>query len=279
MTIQERISELLNQTENNEKINEKSDINSQLANILLNIFKTIPPQGRMEYVREASAYALGKAMERTVLADIRPGTKLHMWIIPMEMQEGIKFNLPPHLEEVLYDYMDACENAVEDYIALNLNLNIADLFNQVQNIGVMLAVEDKVSSRTVAGVSNEKVCTRDELHNFCIVGAEKALENLGYKVVQKILGSPAPVNLIAEKDGKKANVCVLSAVLPNTGELAGYRLHQLERVPQNDEMQTYVMGVSIAPVDELYASMGIILREGEYQFKVSPLNPLLPRKN
>lgn len=277
-TIQERISEILNQTVEFENLNTENPQTAQVADILFRIYRQGPVQERLEFAREASAYALGKAMERTILSQIRQPNQVHYWLVPLEIREGIKFNLPQHLEELIFDYMDACENAVDDYITENLNVDIRSLFVQLQNIGAALALEDKLHENTTAGLPNEKVCTRDEIHNFCIYGAEKALEQLGYKIVKKILGSANPINLVAEKDGETAHVCVMSAVLPKTGTVEGFRLHQLYSIPQNRTNKVYLIGVSILPVDELYASMGLIITEGQYQFKVSPLNPLPERK-
>ena len=277
-TIQERISEILNlQVEFND-LDKVTPQNKQITDILFRIYSTGPLSERLEFAREASAYALGKGMERAILSQIREPNQVRYWVVPLEIREGIKFNLPEHLETLIFDYMDACENAVEDYISENLNVDIKTLFTQIQNIGDLLAKEDKLHEITTAGLPNQKVCTRDEIHNFCIYGAEKALEQLGYKVVQKYLGSANPVNLIVQKDNETVQVCVMSAILPKVGQVEGYRLHQLEQVARDRRNKVALMGVSILPVDELYASMGLIITEGQYQFKVSPLTPLPERK-
>lgn len=245
--------------------------------MLSDVYRMIAAPKKLEFAREAAAFALAKGMERTLLSLIRPDQKLSFWLVAMEIQEGPMFNLPAHLEDKLFDYMDACENAVEEYTESNLNFAIKDLFDKVQIIGAQLTNEDNLKDITVGGLSNDKIMTRDEIHNFCIQGGLKALEQRDYEIKQVFGGSANPINIIAQKNGITYNIAVTSAILPKTGSLEGWRLRECEKQNKNGAKPS-ILGVSILPSDELYASMGIAVKEGEYSFRVSPVEVITPRK-
>ena len=104
-------------------------------------------------------------------------------------------------------------------------------------------------------------------------------EQRGYKIENVYYGSANPVSLVASKEGITYSVAVVTAILPKAGELEGWRLHEFERVPVDETHKSAILGVSIIPTDELYASMGVAIKEGDYQFKVSPLEIVEPKKN
>ena len=100
-----------------------------------------------------------------------------------------------------------------------------------------------------------------------------------YKIENVYYGSANPVSLVVSKEGITYSVAVVTAILPKAGELEGWRLHEFERVPVDETHKSAILGVSIIPTDELYASMGVAIKEGDYQFKVSPLEIVEPKKN
>ena len=277
MTLEEEILDYLNNPAHLEGIDEITKDNTQINEALCTTYAHIAPNLKLQFIRESGAYAIAKAMEREILSEIRPG-QVRVWLVLLEIQEGAKFNLPPQIEEKIYDYMDACENAIEAYTNDNLTFNELEIYNRIQNIGTHLAKEHKLAQITAGGLSNDKIMTRDELHNFCMQVAIKALEQRSYKVENVYYGSANPVSIVATKDGITYNIAVVTAILPKTGELEGWRLHEFERTPIDETHKSAILGVSIIPSDELYASMGIAIKEGDYQFKVSPLEIVEPRK-
>lgn len=277
MDIKEQILDLLNHPEKLEGIDGVNKDNHKISEILTDTYRHISSEQKIQFLQESGAYALGKAMERQILSEIRPG-QVKVWLVLLEIHEGVKFNLPAHLEDLIYDYMDACENAVEEYAQGNLDFNELIIYNRLQNIGTYLAKTHELSKNTVGGLTNDKVMTRDELHNFCMQGATKALEQRGYKIENVYYGSANPVSCIATKDGVTYNIAVVTAILPKTGELSGWRLLEFEKIKNDDTHKKAMLGVSIIPTNDLYASMGIAVKEGDYQFKVSPLEIINDRK-
>lgn len=283
MTLEEEILELLNSQASiklDEEEKEESDRKQyieQINHTLVEVFPMIELESRPRFLREAAAFALAKAMERKLLLEIRPGQKPHVWLVIMEIAEGAKFNLPAHLEDKLYDYMDACENAVEQYVNENISgVYPVDLFTKVQEIGSYLVDKHNLKDITVAGLSNERVMTRDELHNFCLQGATKALSEQGYNITKGNLGSANPVSLICEKNGITYTVNVTTAILPKTGELTGWKLREFNKINQDETHRNAILGISIISTDKLYASMGVAIKDGDYTFKVSPLEEVKP---
>lgn len=276
MKIEEQILDFLNNPSKLDGIDAEDKQIEYVNKALMDVYANIKPEARLTYVRESAAYALAKAMERQLAYEIR-GDKIRFWFVIMEIQEGAKFNLPPHLEDKIYDYMDACENAVEEYTNDNLTFNLHKLYTRIQNIGKYLVDQDKLKDVTVAGLNNDNVMTRDEFHNFCVRGAYEALTKAGYTIEQMTLGSAVPYNIVCKKDDVIYYTAVVGALLPKTGELKGWRLRALEQVKQSDKAKIALIGVSIIPTDELYASMGVTIKDGDYQFKVSPLQVIGPR--
>lgn len=277
MNIKDEILDYLNNPSKLASIDVVNKDNAQINDSLCATYKQIAPNQKLQFIQESGAYAFAKAIERQILSEIRPGN-VRVWLVLLEIQEGAKFNLPSHLEDKIYDYMDACENAIEEYTNNNITFSEFEIYNRIQNIGTHLAKEHKLSQITVAGLPNEKIMTRDEIHNFCMQGAIKALEQREYKIENVNYGSANPVSLVASKDGVTYNIALVSAILPKTGELSGWRLHEFERIAQDETHKNAILGVSIIPTDELYASMGVAIKEGDYQFKVSPLDIVNARK-
>ncbi len=283
MTLEEEILELLNNPQNivldnNEKeVKDREQYIEQINKTLVEVFPLIKAESRARYVQEAAAFALAKAMERRLLIEIRPESKPHVWLVIMEVAEGAKFNLPSHLEDKLYDYMDACENAIENYINENLGFDFAELLTNVQLIGNYLVDKHNLKDIQIAGLTNDKVMTRDELHNFCLQGATKALGDQGYELIKVNLGSANPVSLICKKNNITFNVSVTTAILPKTGELGGWKLRELEKIKQDENNRIAILGISVISTDKLYASMGVAIKDGDYNFKVSPLEEIRPK--
>lgn len=277
MTIKEEIIDLLNNPSKLEGIDDESQDNKQINDVLTQTFRIIPGNNKINFLAESGAYALAKAMERQILTEIRPG-QVRVWLVILEIQYGAKFNLPAHIEDKIYDYMDATENAVVEYAESNLDFNPYEVYNRLQNIGIHLAKKHELSKLTIGGLSNDKVMTRDEIHNFCIQGAIKALEDRGYKIEKVNYGCAHPVSMVSSKDGITYNIAVVGAILPKTGELDGFRLSEFDKVKRDETHKSAILGVSIIPTNELYASMGVAVKEGDYQFKVSPLEIVNARK-
>ncbi len=277
MTIKEEILDLLNNPSLLEGIDDESKDNKQISDVLAQTFRMIPGAEKINFLAESGAYALAKAMERQILTEIRPG-QVRIWLVILEIQYGAKFNLPAHIEDKIYDYMDACENAIVEYAESNLGFDAYQVYNRLQNIGIHLAKSHELSKLTVGGLGNDMVMTRDEIHNFCLQGAVKALEERGFKIEHVNHGSAHPVSIIATKDGVTYSIAVVGAILPKTGSLDGWRLSEFDKIKRDATHKNALLGVSIIPTNELYASMGVAIKEGDYQFKVSPLEIIEARK-
>lgn len=277
MNIEAEILEMLENPSMLDSVEKDTDYIKQINSTLLDVYKLIAPNKKVEFAREAGAFALAKAMENQLLNEIRPEDK-HFWLVIMEIAEGAKFNLPPHLEDKLYDYMDAAENAIESFINNNLFFDFEELLTALQAVGTILVDKHNLKDLTFGGLTNDKIMTRDEFHNFCLQGAIRALQEREYEILKVNLGSAQPVSIICRQGGVTYHTAVTGALLPKTGELGGWKLTELEKIKEDNKNKIAILGVSIIPANDLYASMGVAIKEGEYNFKVSPLEVINKNK-
>lgn len=270
MKIEEQILNFLNNPSKLDGIDTSDNYIEYINKPLEEVYPRINPDKRLTYVKDSAVFAMAKAMERQLAFEIR-GNKISFWFVLMEIVEGAKFNLPPHLENKIYEFMDACKNAVAQYTEKNLNFNLHQLYTRIQNIGKYFVDYHNLKNVTVAGLNNDNIMTRDEFHNFWVRGACEALTKAGYTIEQTTLGSAVPCNIVCKKDDVLYHTAVVGAILPKTGELKGWRLRSLEQIKQDDKNKIAMIGVSIIPTNEFYASMGVTIKNGDYQFKVSSL--------
>ncbi len=237
-------------------------------------YKRCDLTARLQYAISTSAYLFGKGLEIEILKNIRPEEK-SIWLVPAEVDEGITFDLPKHLENDVIDLMDPFENAAEEMIKNNYNLNIHNFWMMCQIYGSIYAEQNKIWEHTVGGVSNDKVLTNNELYRFGIHAFRGEMEAQGYKFVEASPTCVEPGNILFEKNGVKYLVCVSTTILPKEGFIAKWRLDRVK--VKAGEMDAIPCGTHIGLIssNELLASEGIAIKEGEYKVQIRALVNLL----
>lgn len=229
---------------------------------------------RLEFAVSASAYLFGKGLEIEILKNIRPEEK-SIWIVPAEVEEGITFDLPKHLEDDVIDLMDPFESACEEIIKNNYNLNIHNFWMLCQIYGSIYAEENKVWEHTVGGVSNDKVLTNNELYRFGLQAFKNEIETHGFKFIQASPNCVEPSNVLLEKNGVKYLVCLSTTILPKEGYIAKWRLEKVKVDAGRQDAIPCGTHIGLIPSNELLASEGIAIKEGEYKVQIRKLVNLL----
>lgn len=166
-----------------------------------------------EFTVECTAYLLGKSCEITILERIRPELK-RIWISLEDVSEHIVTNLPCHLHDEVLEVMSGCENAVEQ--VLNSNTNVEELFMNIQFIGEYLTNKYKLYDVTVEGYSNKEIAIPSELYTFANNVLIKELVKEGYVVDIVSESNMAAVSLVLSKGNIK--MAVLESVVVDSKE-------------------------------------------------------------
>ena len=210
---------------------------------------------------------MAKALEQVTLVKLRE--KPYSWFVVDEMLEGAVFNLPSHIEERMYDYMDAADKALGLYLNGKKQVPLLTLLTRIQNIGAYFAARDKLFEIGISDLSAKEVMTRDEMYNFAINTTNKHLENQGFKVEKVIYGYGNPVNLIAVKEGKTYHISIVANIAPNESELEGWRLKAALNSIKNTDKILAKVNVLFRSKEEKYH--GIAVAKGEYEVKITPV--------
>lgn len=267
----DEILELLNNPEKIEKNDKTAKFYSDVVpHFTSYYFNTVEDSKKLEWVVSAAAYLFGKACERVILSKIRPEIK-RLWILIQEVNISATFNLPRHIEDSLMIYLDACETACEEYINNNLNFDIKELFTNIQEIGEMIAKKYELYNITTCGLSNDIVMTSDEIHIFGTEAIKRHFESQGFEILHVYASQIELYHIDAKKDGKEYFINVGTAMMPETGNLPAWIANTLLRQAKSKGAIPCFVGVGLQSRNELYASMKLAVKEGEYQFKISPL--------
>lgn len=244
----------------NEFINKVNEIGKQL-------YEKCKEDKKDEFLRDFCAYIMAKALEQVTLVKLRE--KPYSWFVVDEMLEGAVFNLPSHIEERMYDYMDAADKALELYLKGKKQVQLLTLLTRIQNIGAYFAARDKLFEIGISDLSAKEVMTRDEMYNFAINTTNKHLENQGFKVEKVLYGYGNPVNLIAVKEGKTYHISIVANIAPNESELEGWRLKAALNSIKNTDKILAKVNVLFRSKEEKYH--GIAVAKGEYEVKITPV--------
>ena len=256
-------------------IDNTNDGINKLNEIAIKVYEKINEQGKKEFLKDCGAYLMAKAMEQQVLVKIRK--KANAWFILDEMKEGAAFNLPAHIEEKMYDYMDACDKAITMYVEGKKTLPIQTFFTRIQNIGAYFANRDELYKVMVDDLSNEEVMIRDEMYNFSINTCGKYLEDQGYKIEKVFPGYGSPINFILTKDNVTYHVSLIANLAPNQTELEGWRLKAALESIKNSSKKLAKINVQLRSKDPQH--QGVAITKGEYEVKISPLQIFTPKTN
>lgn len=249
---------------------EQANVYNRIIPLFSSYFSSLDIEKRLEWAISASSYLFGKAMEIVILSKIRPEEK-SVWMVPFEVFEGITFNLPKHLENEIIDYMDTYEQAVEEYFKSNGDADPVKVWIFSEHVGFYTGNKEHLWEKTVGGIANEKVLTNNELYRFGMNAFKGELEKNGYKV-ESLAGNLVDfANAIVSKDGKNYMVATSVSILPREGYIEEYRLNKLKEEAKKVDATPCVSYVGLLPVDELYASQGIAIKEGEYKVQVKKL--------
>lgn len=268
--IKDEILDLLNNPNKIEKNDEKVKLYSEIVPVFENYYDGIKPEYKKEWIISAAAYVFGKACERTILKVIRPEIK-RLWILIQEVNNGVSFNLPRHIEDALYPYLDACENACEEYIDSNLNFNVSDLLLNCQCIGDMISRKEEFYNLEAGGLKNDMIMTSDEMHAFGVEGLKRSLQNKGFEIVETFSSSSELYSIKAIKDKVEYYIAVGVSILPETSSLPSWKANHLYRLARSKNAKACFCGIGLQSKNDLYASMKLAVREGDYQIRISPL--------
>lgn len=237
-------------------------------------YQRTPADQRLQCAISTSSYLFGKGLEIEILKHIRPEEK-SIWMVPAEVNEGITFDLPKHLEDLVIDLMDPFESAVEDIIKNNYNLNIHNFWILCQVYGSIYADEFKLWEHTVGGVTNDKVLTNNELYRFSLQAFKNEMEKLGFTFVQASPNLVEPANVLLEKNGTKYLVCLSTTILPKEGYIAEWRLNKIKLDAAKMDAIPCGTHIGLISSNELLSSQGIAIKEGEYKVQIRKLVNLL----
>ncbi len=253
---------------------EQAKVYNRIIPLFESFYKELEVSKRLEWAISASSYLFGKAMEIAILANIRPDEK-SVWMVPYEVLEGITFNLPRHLENEIIDCMDPYEQAVEDYIKSNFDADPIKIWIFSQHIGFYQANKTKPWEKTIGGIGNDKVLTKNELYRFGMNAFKGEIEKNGF-VCKSIAGNLVDfANAIVSKGESNYLVATSVDILPREGFIEEYRLNKLKEEAARVGAIPAISYIGLLPVDELYASQGIAIREGDYKVSVKKLQNVL----
>jgi hypothetical protein len=233
-------------------------------------YKNVQPEKRFEWAVSASSYLFGKALEINILSNIRPEDK-SVWLVPNEVEEGITFDLPKHLEDDVIDVMDPFESACEELFRNNLNFNFHNFWIMCEAFVLVYAQTNKMWEHTVGGVENAKVLTKNELYQFGIQAFKQEMEKHGFKLEKATSNLIEPVNALLSKDGVNYFVSLAVSILPREGYIADWRLNKLKDEANKAKAVPVVTYIGLLPEDELLASEGIAIKEGQYKIQIKKL--------
>ncbi len=253
---------------------EQAKVYDRIIPLFQSFYNGLDLSKRLEWAISASSYLFGKAMEIAILSNIRPDEK-SVWMVPYEVLEGITFNLPKHLENDIIDYMDIYEQAVEEYIKSNIDADPIKIWIFSEHIGFYQANKDKPWEKTVGGIGNDKVLTKNELYRFGMNAFKGEIEKNGF-TCKSIAGNLVDfANAIVSKGENNYFVATSVDILPREGYIEEYRLNKLKEEAERVGAIPAISYIGLLPVDELYASQGIAIREGEYKVSVKKLQNVL----
>ena len=266
----EEFLEVLNHPEVIKLTKEQIELYERNVSAFEQYYRSLAPEKRYEWAIETSSYFFGKALEISILQHIRPEEK-SIWLVPAEVEEGITFDLPKHLEDEVIDAMDPYEAACEELFANNLNINIHNFWVMCQAYGFLYATTNKMWEKQVGGVENSKVMTRNELYQFGVQALKQEMEKHGFELTRATANSIEPVNCILRKDNQNYFVCLAVSILPREGYLANWRVNKCKEEAKANNAIPAVTYVGLIPSDELLASEGIAVKEGEYKIQIKKL--------
>ena len=155
-------------------VDKSNELTAKFAEIVGEIYEKSTEENKDDLLKDCGAYLFSKAIESQVLRVIRPNVRI--WFLSDEIQDGAVFNLPNHIEEKMYDYMDAADKAIDMYLKGKKKLTLKQLMVRIQNIGYYIANRDKLAENTVLDLNNKEVMIRDEMYNFVIGACKNHLE-------------------------------------------------------------------------------------------------------
>lgn len=274
MGLKEEFIDALNHPEKLELTKTQYDIYLNNIQGFMKYYNSVPVEKKLQWVASCASYLFGKTCEIAILTEIRPEDK-QVWLVPEEVEEGITFDLPKHLENEVIDLMDPYEAAVEEYIQNNLNLELSHLFTFSEAYGFKYALENKLSSKIVGGIENTKVLSNNELYRFGMNAFKSEIEKHGFTVKSMSPNLIDVANALLEKDGNKYLVATSVTILPREGYIADWRANKLKIEAERINAIPCATLIGLIPSNELLASEGIAVKEGEYKVQIKKLVSLI----
>ena len=251
-------------------VDKANELTAKFAEIVCEIYEKSTEENKDDLLKDCGAYLFSKAIESQVLRVIRPNVRI--WFLNDEIQDGAVFNLPNHIEEKMYDYMDAADKAIDMYLKGKKKLTLKQLMVRIQNIGYYIANRDKLAENTVLDLNNKEVMIRDEMYNFVIGACKNHLEKNDFIISKVMYGYANPINIIATKNDVTYHIAVNVSIAPNTPDLTGWRLKAAKSTIKDQNVKLGKLNVMINSKEEKYD--GVAVAKGEYEVKMQPLQVL-----
>ena len=237
--------------------------NDSLYNSNLDVvFKTLFNEKNPSTPTECAAYLFGKACEVAILTKARPEFK-RIWVSADEVTTNIILNLPTHLEDIVLEMLDGCENAVEEYLK-NEGVDVKDVLLNVQYIAEKICNDDRIADEEFENHSNKDVAFPSEAYVFANNAVLKQLADDGYKILGVTDNPNSPVSsVLVNPEGVKMVVLECVTVAPKTAKFQGYLKDAVKRVAEKDDAKPFMLGIMLEAEEEDLKNKGIILKSGK----------------
>lgn len=226
------------------------------------VFNTLLDEANPSTPTECAAYLFGKSCEVAILTKCRPGFK-RIYVAPEEVTTSINLNLPAHLEDIVIDMLDGCENAVEKFISEE-NPDVKQLLLDVQHIAEKICKDDYIADEEAASLSNNDVAFPTEAYVFANNAVLKELQGSGYKVLGVSENRTNAVSCILESPtGEKMFVLEQVTVSPRTAKFLPFYKEACKKAADKENAKAYMLGIMLESENEAEKNAGVITKGGK----------------
>ena len=221
---------------------------------------------------EVCAYLCGKSCEINILKILRPEVR-NVFVSSHEITSGITFNLPAHLENVVLEIMDACENSCQKYIE-EKNPDVKSVLLEIQFIAEHMVKTHKIYDIEQPGYKNSEIAFPSEVYVYANNIGLKALQSKGFKILGTTDNFNSPVNAVLDKpDHERIAVFEQVTVYPKTAKFVKYKVDDLKQYAEKERINPYCLGIMVEPEDEKDREAGVIVKGKRAQIKMTEFIP------
>lgn len=221
---------------------------------------------------ETAAYLCGKACELNILKVCRPEFK-SIFLSRKEIITGITFNLPTHLEDVVLEIMDGCDDAVNEFIEKS-NPDIKQVLLDIQFIAEHIVKIHKLYDVELEGFRNSEIVFPSELYIYANNIALKALEKQGYKVLGTTDNFNAPVNVVLDKPNhERIAVLEMVTIAPKTAKFSEAKVIDLRAYAEKERINPCCLGIMVESEDPKEKEAKVVIKGHKAQIKLTDFIP------